>query len=837
MLPGGLEKNATVHGSKPVMDLLVTLCASYHLNPSEYTVEVLSPGNNNISFTPNSPIGLLEAEKIVLKPRGGEEKIRTPYMPEATVRLLINYNQSRKTVVRVNPRLPLELLLPLVCDKCEFQLESTILLRDCESKEPLDPRRSLNEHGLREVYAKDTAAEDHVGPGLHSAADIAPTKSSSLSSSLQDLTKKEKKKSGSKGFLSLFRKHRKKSEPSHVVSAPSSPGAKLRSSSVSSQDVASCTTATADLRKKRRAPLPPMGASNSTPNNLGFCHLQSPQRSGDDTLRSTKRRAPPPPSATNHNKDATEDSIISLEEVKESEETVQQPSPSSSLPAPPSPPSLPPSLPPAPPSTHPLHKTHHPNAPSIHSQDLSDARAALAQVLTSSLTGGTLVKRLRNSSFSKAHNGASSVSESDVELKSVLCRNLQTDSDFGDAAGRRGLTTYKVVPSRRQSDAEPVPEEAEGAKVIPEPEQPVNPDLEEIETKPEQVNPEPEQVNPEPEQVTPEPEQVTPEPEQVTPEPEQARPGPEPEEAGPEPEEAGPEPEEAGPEPEEAGPEPEEAGPEPEEAGPEPEEAGPEPEEAGPELINVDPEPELAETESHLNKLEPDQAKPDHIHHEPDQVKPDWNQVALEPDQVNPKSDQAKPETDQVDPERDQVEPEIEICPQPELSSKTEECLDQSESGLPIQCLDEEETNSKDTVETAKQQNGEVECIVDHKVEASEPCHEINRDLYLGEEEVVQCHTETCDEKETHNTQEDDSFPPPPPPMYFNEDLGEADGGFVTNGHVCSNSEPPKLKPPAETLEAVVSAPSRFAHAVALAVQRTRLHSTGKTSAPVQQDT
>lgn len=64
------------------MDLLVTLCASYHLNPSDYTVEVLSANKNNISFKPNSPIGSLEAEKIVLKPRGVEEKVRMLYMPE-----------------------------------------------------------------------------------------------------------------------------------------------------------------------------------------------------------------------------------------------------------------------------------------------------------------------------------------------------------------------------------------------------------------------------------------------------------------------------------------------------------------------------------------------------------------------------------------------------------------------------------------------------------------------------------------------------------------------------------------------------------------------------------
>lgn len=71
--------------SKPVMDLLVTLCANYHLNPSDYTVEFLSPNKNNISFKPNSPIGLLEAEKILLKPKGTEEKTKKPYMPEVGI--------------------------------------------------------------------------------------------------------------------------------------------------------------------------------------------------------------------------------------------------------------------------------------------------------------------------------------------------------------------------------------------------------------------------------------------------------------------------------------------------------------------------------------------------------------------------------------------------------------------------------------------------------------------------------------------------------------------------------------------------------------------------------
>lgn len=86
-------------GSKPVMDLLVTLCASYHLSPSDYTVEVLSTNKNNISFKPNSPIGSLEAEKIVLKPKGVEEKIKRPYIPE--VNKIKKWSLSEKALKNV----------------------------------------------------------------------------------------------------------------------------------------------------------------------------------------------------------------------------------------------------------------------------------------------------------------------------------------------------------------------------------------------------------------------------------------------------------------------------------------------------------------------------------------------------------------------------------------------------------------------------------------------------------------------------------------------------------------------------------------------------------------
>lgn len=62
----------------------------------------------------------------------------------------------------MSPTEPLELLLPLICDKCEFSVQTTVLLRDAGSDEPLDTTKTLNELGLRELFAKDTEAREPV---------------------------------------------------------------------------------------------------------------------------------------------------------------------------------------------------------------------------------------------------------------------------------------------------------------------------------------------------------------------------------------------------------------------------------------------------------------------------------------------------------------------------------------------------------------------------------------------------------------------------------------------------------------------------------------------------
>ncbi|XP_054914947.1 cordon-bleu protein-like 1 isoform X2 [Poeciliopsis prolifica] len=440
VLPAGIEKNITVHGSKPVMDLLVTLCANYHLNPSDHTVEFLSPNKNNISFKPNSPIGLLEAEKILLKPKGTEEKTKKPYMPEATVRLLINYNKSHKTVLRVNPRAPLETVLPAVCDKCELNVETTILLRDLQSKEPLDLTKSLNDHGLREVFAKDTAAQDcqnkTAGGGTPTEV-ISPTPS-------QDLQRKERKQRR-RGFFSFFRRRKKKNETNGSVSAPTSPGlgkqVRVRGNS---ESVSSTHTLPADTPKKRPAPQPPVAVSQSVPSNLSAC-IQGAQSSGELTLRNTKRKAPPPPCANTQSEqregtDAGE-SLKILEGLRETDDSLSSSSPSLTR----------------------LQEAPDSYRPSFRGRDLSDARSALAKVLTSSVSKGTLVRRLRNSAAFPNFNVASCVSttskcldEGDrcAEHESAFRSNLPTENEWTEPEHRTGWTTFKVVPLKKPASSD-----------------------------------------------------------------------------------------------------------------------------------------------------------------------------------------------------------------------------------------------------------------------------------------------------------------------------------------------------------------------------------------------
>ncbi|XP_056092094.1 cordon-bleu protein-like 1b isoform X2 [Rhinichthys klamathensis goyatoka] len=345
VLPGGVEKTIEVHGSKPMMDLLVMLCAKYHLNPSGHTIELVTTNRNNVKFKPNALIGALGAEKILLKPKGMEDKIKRTgsLMPEATVRLVINFKKTQKTILRVSPRVSLRELLPAICEKCEFDPQTTVLLRNVHSEDTLDLRSSLNDFGLREVYARDTRVISPVSP-------ISLPPSPTHSEIFHHGREKIKREKENKRTFSLFRKGSKKqSEQSMTVSAPASPvhrkqrPVSMSSFSTHSRITYDSNTMPSDTPKKRRAPLPPSMMSQSMPSDLSHNHgdvqpdgnqNMAPLSRGSSTessfkKSSTKRKAPPPPISsspaspdeTTLDRGMTEPVLESpLEEIKEQEE-------------------------------------------------------------------------------------------------------------------------------------------------------------------------------------------------------------------------------------------------------------------------------------------------------------------------------------------------------------------------------------------------------------------------------------------------------------------------------------------------------------------------------------
>uniref|UniRef100_A0A8C2BDA3 Cordon-bleu WH2 repeat protein-like 1a n=1 Tax=Cyprinus carpio TaxID=7962 RepID=A0A8C2BDA3_CYPCA len=326
LLPGGQETTATVHGSKPVMDVLVTLCAQHHLVPSDHAIKLISTNQNHINFKPNYMIGSLEFERVVLQTKGCDNK-KKPIVPVATVRLLVNYKKSHKTVVRVNPTVPLAELMPTVCEKCEFDTDATILLRTYQSKEPLDLTKTLNDYGIRELYAKDikVVPNNPVDPVLTHKGGEEEQKSS--------VKEKNHREKGNKGLFGLFKKNKKTPEQAVIGSAPNSPERNGqcadRVNGVNGHSALPMVPA--DMPKKRRAPRPPMTASQSVACGHHTRDFSDPSKSDsarkqgqlshifstESSLKRTKRRAPPPPcdgptpSDSDNKEDAQGDNKIS----------------------------------------------------------------------------------------------------------------------------------------------------------------------------------------------------------------------------------------------------------------------------------------------------------------------------------------------------------------------------------------------------------------------------------------------------------------------------------------------------------------------------------------------
>ncbi|NXM06273.1 COBL protein, partial [Tyrannus savana] len=271
ILPSGVEQKNTVQGSKAVMDVLVDLCSQYHLNPSQHSLELKSSGTQQVlSYKPNTLIGALDVETILLKEKVPEEKAKRPLprVPEKSVRLVVNYLKTQKAVVRVSPEVPLHNIIPAICEKCEVSQEHIVLLRDGITGEELELTKSLEELGIKELYAWDRKKE--------------PNRKASVSN---DAIEKEKTR-----LLGLFNADRRSSKG--FSTAPNSPSVNSRSSGLGpSLSLGNISGMTANPEvKKRRAPPPPV-VTPVLPNVEG-------RGASLNDLRKKKRRAPLPPAAS-----------------------------------------------------------------------------------------------------------------------------------------------------------------------------------------------------------------------------------------------------------------------------------------------------------------------------------------------------------------------------------------------------------------------------------------------------------------------------------------------------------------------------------------------------------
>ncbi|KAJ7408736.1 cordon-bleu WH2 repeat protein [Pitangus sulphuratus] len=325
ILPSGVEQKNTVQGSKAVMDVLVDLCSQYRLNPSQHSLELKSSGTQQVlSYKPNTLIGALDVETILLKEKVPEEKAKRPLprVPEKSVRLVVNYLKTQKAVVRVSPEVPLHNIIPAICEKCEVSQEHIVLLRDGITGEELELTKSLEELGIKELYAWDRKkvppSKTQSEPSLNYRE---PNRKTSVSN---DAIEKEKTR-----LLGLFNADRRSSKTEEYLrmnrdcgeedvfssastsegsldgfsTAPNSPSVNSRSSGLGpSLSLGNISGMTANPEvKKRRAPPPPVVTPvlpNVEVRGQEKTAAQISQGASLNDLRKKKRRAPLPPAAS-----------------------------------------------------------------------------------------------------------------------------------------------------------------------------------------------------------------------------------------------------------------------------------------------------------------------------------------------------------------------------------------------------------------------------------------------------------------------------------------------------------------------------------------------------------
>ncbi|XP_017556329.2 protein cordon-bleu isoform X13 [Pygocentrus nattereri] len=271
-LPAGYQTTVTVNGRKALMDLLVDLCSQYHLNPAYHTLELLSPEAQSVAFKPNALLGALDVSCALIKERVAEERVvrkPPPKVPEKTVRLVVNFHRGQKAVVRVNPLVPLQSLVPVICQKCEFDPAHVLLLQDSVSNHELDLRKSLSDLDIRELYVLDQTLAESLHSNTQSASGV------------------EKK-----GLLGFFKISRRKSKGLSVAGGPC---VEVRPNTLGqSQSAMNLSRLSPKTEpKKRRAPAPPPPPAHThTAVPASLTKPGSPRL--DSQMKKRKAPAPPP---------------------------------------------------------------------------------------------------------------------------------------------------------------------------------------------------------------------------------------------------------------------------------------------------------------------------------------------------------------------------------------------------------------------------------------------------------------------------------------------------------------------------------------------------------------
>ncbi|XP_005450619.1 protein cordon-bleu isoform X5 [Oreochromis niloticus] len=332
-LPQGNQIYVTEDGSKALMDLLVELCSRYHLNPALHTLEVLSPEGQSLGFKPNALLGSLNVACVLIKEKVSEEKVArrpAPKVPEKTVRLMVNYHGNQKAVVRVNPLISLQALIPVICDKCEFDPTRVLLLKDSISQRELPLDKTLAELGIKDLYVHDQRLA--FQPKMASAPALNYT--DFVRSSTGSLDRPEKK-----GLLGIFQFSRRKSKTettsvdmddfddkiiqntdtqscdvstvSGFSSGPNWSGTLGQSQSVASIPRLSPKAET----KKRRAPPPPPAPAP----RLEHTTVESYQMSLGSESQQRKRKAPAPPPTPTSITQGSDDTSASVARTPDSQ--------------------------------------------------------------------------------------------------------------------------------------------------------------------------------------------------------------------------------------------------------------------------------------------------------------------------------------------------------------------------------------------------------------------------------------------------------------------------------------------------------------------------------------